>query len=118
MAVVAGRSTESLDVALESNVTDGSKQTIECEDHGASRATLICCHLRLRGRTERIGFFEGEDSEDPELTDWRCGWCSACDVVLAEEGEWNDRSEAFADAAIVCEQCFEQIAAFQKWRGR
>ena len=48
------------------------------------------------------------DSEFPWLKE---AWCKACDDVLEQEGQWNDRSEAFASSRFVCEGCFEDVRA-------
>ena len=32
-----------------------------------------------------------------------------CHEVLLEEGEWNDRSEGFAEIMAICEECFKEI---------
>ena len=33
------------------------------------------------------------------------------DAVLEQEGEWNDRAEAFADICVVCAECYCQSRA-------
>jgi len=38
-------------------------------------------------------------------------WCDACEETRAREGEWNDRSEAFADIRLLCAQCFARARA-------
>lgn len=44
-------------------------------------------------------------------------WCAACDEVLEREGEWNDRSEAFAGIRPVCRGCYREMKALNG-RGR
>ena len=36
-------------------------------------------------------------------------WCDACDEVLVEAGEWNEKSEAFAKIKLVCDRCFFEM---------
>ena len=36
-------------------------------------------------------------------------WCDECDKVLDDEGEWNEKSQAFADIKVICCQCYEAI---------
>jgi hypothetical protein len=78
---------------------------IECERHGPSYATFLCHHL-LRG--EGLGFVVSYDPEYPD--DPRPeAWCAECDQVLLEEGEWNDRSEGFADFKVLCANCYDEV---------
>jgi hypothetical protein len=51
----------------------------------------------------RVGFHTPGDSADDDQ-----GWCDACERVRAREGEWNDRSEAYADIRLICLDCFHQ----------
>jgi hypothetical protein len=75
---------------------------IECDTHGTSTATYICKHL-VQG--ENLGFNIGFDPENP-FDLYPDAWCDECDKILDEEGEWNERSESFADIKIVCTQCY------------
>jgi hypothetical protein len=78
---------------------------VECPEHGQRKPAFICKHLQ---HGIRIGFFqpdEGPNSEEP----WEMAWCEDCNKVLAQEGEWNDRSEAFAGVMLICDGCFEII---------
>jgi hypothetical protein len=74
------------------------EDNIECNTHGTSAATYICNHL-VKG--ENIGF----NPENP-FDLYPDAWRNECDKILEEEGEWNARSEAFADIKIVCIQCY------------
>ena len=78
---------------------------MECPRHGDQRPAFICKHL-LFGRG--LGFHQ---PDDPPTEDWpfQNAWCDECDKVLVAEGEWNDRSEAFADIMALCEGCLEEI---------
>jgi hypothetical protein len=38
-------------------------------------------------------------------------WCARCEEVRAAEGDWNERSEAWADPTVVCHQCYDAIRA-------
>ena len=79
-----------------------------CGQHGEQYRAYICRHLFDDGRRHAIGLFEADERDADSPTD-RTAWCKACDEILAEEGEWNDRSEAFADPAVICAKCFEEI---------
>lgn len=78
------------------------EDNIKCSTHGTSTATYICKHL-VKG--ENIGFNVGYDPENP-FDLYPDAWCNECDKILEEAGEWNERSEAFADIKIVCTQCY------------
>jgi hypothetical protein len=81
-------------------MSDTSKQVC-CPRHGDSHATYVCRHLANgRGR----GFFCADDEDDPRPDAWR----AACDEVLRQEGEWNDRSEAFAAVTLLCAGCYDE----------
>lgn len=75
---------------------------IECEEHGTREATFVCQHL-VKG--EGLGFHQGSDDDDPPapLPD---AWCDSCETVRAEEGGWNDRSEAEAKIGLLCSDCY------------
>jgi len=83
-----------------------------CDEHGEQYRAYICRHLFNDGRRHAIGLFEADERDDESPED-RTAWCKACDDVLAREGEWNDCATAFADPAVVCAQCFEQILEAQ-----
>ena len=36
-------------------------------------------------------------------------WCGECENVRQKEGEWNDRSMAFAQIKVVCEKCYFEM---------
>lgn len=78
---------------------------IECPRHGDQRPAFICKHLQY---AERIGF---NTPDNPPGEDWpfNNAWCDECNRVLLEEGEWNDRSEGFAEIMAICEGCFLEI---------
>ncbi len=91
-------------------MTDDSRALVECSVHGSERPAFVCRHLDL---TSRVGFVEGFDPQNPE-TDLYQAWCHACDAVLEEEGEWNDRSEAFAQPRMVCRGCYREMKALNR----
>ena len=86
-------------------MTDRGGATVECPVHGEEGAAFVCRHLNLR---DRVGFVEGYDPDEPD-SDLFQAWCSACDDVLRREGEWNDRSEAFAGVRLVCRACYREM---------
>ena len=86
---------------------------VECSEHGDQEPAFVCRHLNLR---EPVGFVEGYAPEDP-AEDLFQAWCSACDEILTQEGEWNDRSEAFAAIRLVCRDCYREMKALNR-RGR
>lgn len=85
---------------------NGSEERlVECAEHGSEPPAFVCRHLNLE---TPVGFVEGFDPEEPEVELYQA-WCHACDEVLVEEGEWNDRSEAFAGIHMVCRECYRRM---------
>jgi hypothetical protein len=82
-----------------------SDNKVECKTHGSADATFICQHL-IGG--ESLGFNIGYDPEAPDELH-PDAWCDECEKTLNSEGEWNDKSEEFADIKIVCSHCYENI---------
>ena len=78
---------------------------VECPEHGAQHAAFVCRHLNLE---TPVGFVEGYDPEDPDGQLYQA-WCHACDEILMDEGDWNDRSEAFAQPRMICRACYRQM---------
>ena len=73
-----------------------AKRAIQCATHGASMPAYVCRHL-VTGKD--LGFLTAE-APDEEFPD---AWCGDCERVrIAEGGEWNQRSEAYADVALLC----------------
>ena len=83
----------------------------ECAEHGAGPAAFVCQHLQ-RGSGQ--GFNMGYDPEQPDDA-YPDAWCDQCDAMLEQEGEWNERAEAFADIKMVCAQCYCDIRA-RNWQ--
>ncbi len=87
-----------------------AKRAIHCATHGASMPAYLCRHL-VSGRN--LGFITAE-APGEEFPD---AWCGDCDRVrLAEGGEWNEHSEAFAGVTMICSRCY--VAARDRNRER
>jgi hypothetical protein len=82
-----------------------SNEQIECSTHGTSEAAFVCKHLVAGGKR---GFNMAYAPENPDGL-YPDAWCDECDKVLAAEGEWNEKSQAFADIRFICGQCYEAI---------
>lgn len=78
---------------------------VSCDTHGKANGTFLCKHLL---GSENLGFNLGYD---PDYPDELCpdAWCDKCEEILDAEGEWNEKSEAFADIKLLCEYCYEDI---------
>jgi hypothetical protein len=79
-------------------------RTVHCKKHGEQQETFVCNHL-VNGldTASPVGFWRAEDPGNfrPDA------WCTACNEVLREEaGEWNERSESFADLKLLCGKCY------------
>ena len=92
------------------------KRYVQCGTHGEVEPAFVCQHLlgACGDAPTAVGWFEAEI--DPDNREWgdQNGWCAACDEVLSEEGEWNDRSEGFAQIKLVCEFCFARMRDVQQ----
>lgn len=95
-------------------MTDLETGLVECPDHGTEGPAFVCRHLNLE---TPVGFIEGYDPDDPE-TELYQAWCHGCDEVLLREGDWNDRSEAFARSRLVCRGCYRQMRELNRSAGR
>ena len=88
----------------------GQRDLVSCGTHGPRPAAFVCRHVLESLRTRsRVGFHTPNDADDDDQ-----GWCDACERVRAREGEWNDRSEAYADIRLICIDCFQQARAFNR----
>ena len=89
---------------------DGNK--VECGEHGQRDATFVCQHLAEGA--ENLGFNVGYDEDDPDAH-YPDAWCGDCEKAWQAEGEWNDKSEAFAQIKVVCSDCYELIRS-NNWK--
>lgn len=82
-----------------------NQNKVECCDHGLRNRAYVCQHLV---RSEFKGFWEPFDSDSTKTynNDELNAWCDECDIILNEQGEWNDISEAFAGIKLICDVCF------------
>jgi hypothetical protein len=81
----------------------------KCEEHGTQEETFVCKHLRQSLRTgEKVGFYWASEPRGD-------AWCEACEQVRLAEGgatgDWNERSEAFAQITILCGLCYDRVRA-------
>ena len=85
---------------------------VRCSEHEYKRVAFVCKHLN---HGNKVGFNEAfETFEDMELSDDDDfqAWCNACETVRESEGEWNEKSMAFAQIKVVCEQCYFEMKEF------
>lgn len=83
--------------------------TIDCEQHGKQDETFVCSHLAESLQSgDRAGFcFASEPRGD--------AWCDVCEEVRLKEGgtsgDWNEKSEAFAEITLICGKCYDKVKA-------
>lgn len=82
---------------------------VQCSEHGLQEETYVCKHLVLSLRTDEvIGFYWSSKPRGD-------AWCATCEKVRIAEGgssgDWNERSEAFADIKILCGACYDRVRA-------
>jgi len=98
--------TELVDNEIAQKIKD---RYVQCSAHEYRRRAFVCQHLNS---TRKVGFEEAfETFEDMELSDEDDfqAWCDDCETVRQNEGEWNDRSMAFAQIKVVCEKCYFEM---------
>lgn len=72
---------------------------IECKEHGPSRYSIICSHLRTQ---TGLAYFAIEStSSDPGQA-----WCEDCDSIFSIERGWTDAADQFAGWKLFCETCY------------
>ncbi|WP_298737654.1 DUF6882 domain-containing protein [uncultured Chitinophaga sp.] len=98
--------TEFVDNETAQNIKD---KFVECDGHGYRRRAFVCKHLNSTTPTGFNEAFESiEDMELLEEDDFQA-WCNECEAIRQQEGEWNDRSMAFAAIKLVCEKCYFEM---------
>ena len=85
---------------------------VDCAVHGPQEETFVCQHLAQSLKTNRpVGFFYSSEPRGD-------AWCSQCEEVRIREGgetgEWNERSEAFAQIIILCGACYDKVRAINQ----
>ena len=71
------------------------------------RLTVETVRHLINPRGQWVAVASGPVFNELEILTWQVE-CDQCDAVLEQEGEWNDRAEAFADICVVCAQCYCQ----------
>lgn len=91
---------------------DNSDLYVYCDDHKKQRRALVCGHVSSKHKT---GFYESRETwkgmplgEDEDFE----AWCENCEKVRTAEGEWNEKSEECLELAVVCEDCYFKMKAF------
>jgi len=80
---------------------------VHCDEHGDQEETFVCNHLAKSLETSQpVGFFFASQPRGD-------AWCSECEKVRVAEGvpsgDWNERSEAFANITLLCGGCYDKI---------
>ena len=73
---------------------------IDCKEHGTSRYSVLCIHLRER---DGLGYF----AIQAQATEPAQAWCEACDVVMSQERGWTDRADSYAGWKLYCSTCYK-----------
>ena len=93
---------------MESESSTPSDTKVHCAEHGDSSFCLICQHLEGQS-----GLFYYACRALPDYP--AQAWCEACDVVLQQERGWSDLADATADWKVICQGCYEQALARNKF---
>ena len=105
--------TEFVDNEEAENIKD---RYVKCNEHEYQRRAFVCKHLN---HTTKVGFEEAfETFKDMELfeDDDLQAWCDECEFVRQKEGEWNEKSMAFAEIRVICEKCYFEMKALNLGR--
>jgi hypothetical protein len=84
---------------------------VECREHGKSRPAYVCAHLvqTLRDQLPRGVIWRRDDDGCVNA------YCDECETNLQQAGgEWNDKLEADAAIALICEDCFRRVLSINK----
>lgn len=87
----------------------GAVEMTACAKHGLNRTAYVCEHLANGTATGFHEPFKSSVDKDLAEDDDFQAWCNDCELVRANEGGWNEKSEAFANVQIVCEECFKEM---------
>ena len=85
------------------------QKTVDCTIHGFARPAFVCKHLNLE---KAVGFeeaFETYPGMELDQDDDLQAWCSECEEIRLNYGEWNEESEKFAQIKLVCENCYFEM---------
>jgi hypothetical protein len=80
-----------------------SRSEVECSDHGRGFATYICEHLVAN--PAQPWFSNKPDEEEP----WPDAWCTSCETLFLEQGEWNEKNQPLRQIKMVCHHCYEKL---------
>lgn len=80
-------------------------RAIICDEHVTGFSTFVCQHLAANPDQE---WFSDEVSEKDK---WPDAWCSQCNVLFEEAGEWNEENEANLDIQMLCHHYYEKKRA-------
>src|SRR5437867_9591355 len=79
------------------------------------KLSFVSTSSRVFIRKNPVGFWWANDPGNHRPD----SWCTACNELLREEGgEWNSRSESFADIQLLCAICYDSARElnFPQWR--
>lgn len=93
----------SIGFAASDATTRSDDQLVECSQHSKGFATYICGHLLANPAQE--WFSKKPDGEQQ----WPDAWCSACEALFLEQGEWNEKNESQANIKMICHHCYERF---------
>jgi hypothetical protein len=82
-------------------------EKIRCAEHGDQDQSFVCAHLVESLNTGLgVGFYYSSEPRGD-------AWCEACEEVRVREGgvsgDWNERSEAFANIQLLCGACYDKV---------
>lgn len=76
---------------------------LECSTHGVGYQTFVCEHLVAD--PAQVWF-----SNDPtDSNHWPDAWCTACNDLFLQQGEWNDKNESNLRIKLLCHRCYEML---------
>lgn len=83
--------------------------TINCEQHGEQEEAFVCSHLAKSLQSgEQVGFYFASEPRGD-------AWCGACEEARLRyggtSGDWNERSESFANITLICGECYDKAKA-------
>jgi len=80
-----------------------STKTVNCDQHGKQQETFVCEHL-LYG--EKLGFHIADDELGNPRPD---AWCSNCELIRQEFGDWTDEAMKLVKIKLLCGACYDRV---------
>ena len=94
--------------AIDWSESTSAIDTIECGQHGSGKQTFVCEHLAAN--PSQPWFSDVRTASNL----WPDAWCSQCNAIYEEQGEWNDTNSGRINIRLLCHRCYESLRSQEK----